>query len=144
MTLRDIMTRDVECVRPDDTLEKAAKKMRDLDVGPLPVCGENDRLAGMVTDRDIAIRAVAEGKDPGTTRVREVMTEDIVFGFEDQDIEEAARTMREHQIRRLVVLNRNKRMVGIVSLGDLATETGDRERLGAVLQDVSEPSVRRH
>jgi len=141
MMLRDIMTRNVVCVRPDDTLEMAARKMRDLDVGPLPVCGENDRLAGMVTDRDITVRGVAEGKDPATTPVREVMTEEIVFSFEDQDIEDAARTMKDRQIRRLVVLNRNKRLVGIVSLGDLATGTADTERTGEVLEDISEPST---
>ena len=140
MQVKDIMTPGVECVRPDDTLQNAARKMRDLDVGPLPVCGDDDRLAGMITDRDITVRAVAEGKDPTTTRVREVMTQEIIYGFEDQDVEEAARIMKERQVRRLVVLNRDKRLVGIVSLGDLATETGDREKSGEVLQDVSEPA----
>jgi len=140
MQVNDIMTPGVECVRPDDTLQDAARKMRDLDVGPLPVCGDNDRLAGMITDRDITIRAVAEGKDPRTTRVREAMTEEIISCFEDQDVKEAARTMQERQVRRLVVLNRDKRLVGIVSLGDVATESGDRAKAGEVLQDVSEPA----
>jgi len=140
MKLQDIMTSKPECIRPDTTLQEAARKMRDLDVGPLPVCGDDDRLAGMITDRDITVRAVAEGKDPTTTRVREVMTQEIIYGFEDQDVEEAARIMKERQVRRLVVLNRDKRLVGIVSLGDLATETGDREKSGEVLQDVSEPA----
>jgi len=140
MKLKDIMTPKPECIRPDTTLQEAARKMRDLDVGPLPVCGDDDRLAGMITDRDITVRAVAEGKDPTTTRVREVMTQEIIYGFEDQDVEEAARIMQERQVRRLVVLNRDKRLVGIVSLGDLATETGDREKSGEVLQDVSEPA----
>jgi CBS domain-containing protein len=140
MKLKDIMTSKPECIRPDTTLQEAARKMRDLDVGPLPVCGDDDRLAGMITDRDITVRAVAEGKDPTTTRVREVMTQEIIYGFEDQDVEEAARIMKERQVRRLVVLNRDKRLVGIVSLGDLATETGDREKSGEVLQDVSEPA----
>jgi len=141
MQVKDIMTPNAECIRPDDTLEDAAKKMRDLDIGPLPVCGDNDRLAGMITDRDIAVRAVAEGKDPRTTKVREVMSEKIIYCFEDQDVEEAARLMQERQVRRLVVLNRDKRMVGIVSLGDLATETGDRTKAGEVLQDISEPAT---
>jgi CBS domain-containing protein len=143
MKLKDIMTPNVECVRPEDTLEDAARKMRDLDVGPLPVCGDNDRLAGMITDRDITVRAVAEGKDPKTTRVRDAMSEEIIYCFEDQDVQEAARTMRERQVRRLVVLNRDKRLVGIVSLGDLATETGDKQKSGEVLQDVSEPATPR-
>jgi CBS domain-containing protein len=140
MKLKDIMTSKPECIRPDTTLQEAARKMRDLDVGPLPVCGDDDRLAGMITDRDITVRAVAEGKDPRTTRVREVMTDEIIYAFEDQDVEEAARIMKERQVRRLVVLNRDKRLVGIVSLGDLATESGDRQKSGEVLQDVSEPA----
>ena len=115
--------------------------MRDLDVGPLPVCGDDDRLAGMVTDRDIAVRAVAEGWDPTAKRVRDVMSEEVVYCFEDQAVEDAARLMRENQIRRLVVLNRDKRLVGIVSLGDLAVETGDEELAGRTLEEVSEPAV---
>src|SRR5437773_7735146 len=106
MQIKDIMTPRPECIRPEDTLEQAARKMRDLDVGPLPVCGDDDRLAGMITDRDITVRAIAEGKDPKTTPVREVMTEEIAFAFEDQDVDEAASTMQERQVRRLVVLNR--------------------------------------
>jgi CBS domain-containing protein len=141
MQIKDIMTPNVECVRPDDTLQEAACKMRDLDVGPLPVCGDNDRLAGMITDRDITVRAVAEGKDPRSTKVREAMTEEIVSCFEDEDVQEAARTMQERQIRRLVVLNRDKRLVGIVSLGDLATQSGDKSKSGEVLRDVSEPGT---
>lgn len=141
MTLKDIMTPDPECIRPDDTLQKAASRMRDLDVGPLPVCGNDDRLAGMITDRDITVRAVAEGKDPKTTRVREAMTEEIVFGFEDQDLDDAARMMEQKQIRRLVVLNRDKRLVGIVSLGDIAVDAGARPTASEVLREVSEPAV---
>lgn len=141
MQLKDIMTRNPECVRPNTTIQEAARKMRDMDVGPMPVCGDNDRLAGMITDRDITVRAVAEGKDPKTTPVGEVMTEEIVFAFDDQGVDEAASTMRERQVRRLVVLNRDKRLVGIVSLGDLATETGDTQRSGEILQDVSEPAI---
>jgi CBS domain-containing protein len=116
MQVKDIMTPGVECIRPDDTLQNAARKMRDLDVGPLPVCGDNDRLAGMITDRDIVVRAIADGKDPKATKVREAMTDEIIYCFEDQDVQEAARTMQERQVRRLVVLNRDKRLVGIVSL----------------------------
>src|SRR4051794_23160533 len=124
MQLKDIMTPKPECIRPDDTLQNAAARMRDLDVGPLPVCGDDDRLAGMITDRDIAVRAVAEGKDPRTTRVREAMTEEIIYCFEDQDVQEAARTMQERQVRRLVVLNRGKRPGGIGSVGGGAAPAG--------------------
>ncbi|WP_406698935.1 CBS domain-containing protein [Singulisphaera sp. Ch08] len=144
MQVKDIMTPNAECIRPNDTLQDAAKRMRDLDVGPLPVCGDNDRLSGMITDRDIVIRAIADGKDPKTTTVREAMSETkIIYCFEDQDVDEAARTMQERQVRRLVVLNRAKRMVGIISLGDLATETVDRERSGEVLHDICEPAMPR-
>src|SRR5262245_56394299 len=114
MLVKDVMTRHAECVGPDVTLQEAAARMRDLDVGSLPIC-ENDRLVGIVTDRDIAVRATAQGLDPRTARAREVMTPDIVWCFEDEDVTEAARLMKENQIRRLAVLDRNKRLVGIVS-----------------------------
>lgn len=140
MRIRDVMTPRVECVGPDDTIQAAAQKMRDLDVGPVPVC-DNDRLAGMLTDRDITVRAVAEGRDPKACRVRDVMTPDVVYCFDDQSVEEGERVMSEQQVRRVLVLDRNKRLVGIVSLGDLAVRTGDRQQTGEVLHDVSEPAV---
>jgi len=140
MQVKDVMTRGAECVKPSNSLQEAARKMKSLDVGPLPVCGDNDRLVGMITDRDITVRAVAEGTDPRTTTVKEVMTPDVVYCFEDQDVQEAARQMKDNQIRRLVVLNRDKRLVGIVSLGDLAVETGDRNLAGETLETVSMPT----
>jgi CBS domain-containing protein len=143
MKIKDIMTPNPECIRPDNTLQEAARRMRDLDVGPLPVCGDGGRPVGMITDRDITVRAIAEGKDPRTTTVREAMTEEIVSVFEDQDVAEAARVMEEKQIRRLLVLDRDNRLVGIISLGDLAVESGDRAKAGEVLQEVSEPAVPR-
>src|SRR5215210_8754906 len=103
MQLKDVMTRDVEMVRPDSTLVEAARKMKDLDIGPIPVCDDNEIL-GMVTDRDIATRAVAEGRDPAHTLVRDVMTPDVLYCFEDQDVNEAARLMQQRQVRRLLVL----------------------------------------
>jgi CBS domain-containing protein len=139
MQLRDMMTRKVEVVHPDATLEEAAEKMKLLDVGPLPVC-DGERLLGMVTDRDITVRATAERRDPKTTKVRDVMTEEVFYAFEDQSIEEAAEIMERAQIRRLPVLNQDKRLVGIVSLGDLAVKTGDEELAGEVLERVSEPA----
>jgi len=139
MLLRDIMTINVEVIHPDATLKEAADMMKSLNVGPIPVC-DGQRLQGMVTDRDITVRATAEGWDPNTTRVRDVMTPDVVYCFEDQDVRDAARMMEEHQIRRLIVLDRNKDLVGIVSLGDMAVYTADDEETGEVLERVSEPS----
>jgi CBS domain-containing protein len=139
MQLKDIMTRQVEVTSPEATIQQAAEQMRRLDVGPLPVC-DGDRLIGMLTDRDITVRAVAEGSDPTTTIVREAMTPEIVYGFEDQDVQEAARLMEQYQIRRLPILNRDKRLVGIVSLGDLAVGTGNPPLAGEVLEQVSEPT----
>jgi len=115
MQVKDVMTRGAQCIAPDATLQEAARQMKGLDVGPLPVC-ENDRIIGMLTDRDIAVRAVAEGKDPRKTHVREAMTEGISYCFEDDDVADAARLMKEKQIRRLVVLNRDKHLAGIVDL----------------------------
>ncbi|MEW6271576.1 MAG: CBS domain-containing protein [Thermodesulfobacteriota bacterium] len=139
MQVRELMTADVDVVRPDDTIRDAAMRMRSLDVGAIPVC-DGERLAGMLTDRDITIRAVAESRDPAGTPVRDVMTPDIVFVLEDQDIDEAARLMEERQVRRLPVLNSQKRLVGIVSLGDLAVGTRDTERVGHTLEEVSAPA----
>src|SRR5438093_13606761 len=97
MQVREAMTQGVECVRPNDSIAAAAQRMKDLDVGALPVCGDNDRLVGMVTDRDITVRATAGCRDPGGTCVKDVMTPDILYAFEDQDVTEAARLMTENQ-----------------------------------------------
>jgi len=139
MQLKDIMTRDVEVIAPDQSLQLAAEKMRALDVGPLPVC-DGDRLVGVLTDRDIVVRGTAEGRDPFTTTVREVMTDDVVYAFEGDDVRHAAQMMRDKQIRRLLVLDRDRRLVGIVSLGDLAVDAGDANQSGKVLEEVSQPS----
>lgn len=139
MQLREVMSRDVKVVRPEVSIEEAARTMRELDVGPVPVC-DGERLIGLLTDRDITIRAVAEGRDPGSTSVRDVMTPDIACCFEDQDVEQAASMMEERQIRRLPVLSREKKLVGIVSLGDLATSSPDTGRVGETLSEVSAPS----
>lgn len=141
MQVREAMTRGVECTRPGDSIASAAQRMQDLDVGALPVCGVNDRLVGMITDRDITIRATAGCCDPSQTHVEEIMTPHIVYCFEDQDVREAARLMEENQIRRLVVLNRDKRLTGIMSLGDLAVKTRDDELSGEALELVSEPAA---
>jgi CBS domain-containing protein len=139
MQVREVMTPGAECICPTNSLQQAAQRMKQLDVGTLPVCGDNDRLVGMITDRDITVRAVAEACDSRTTTVKDVMTPDVVYCFEDQDVQQAAQLMKEYQIRRLVVLNRDKRLVGIVSLGDLAVETGDEKLAGQTLEHVSLP-----
>jgi CBS domain-containing protein len=142
MQVKDVMTRGVECARPTDTLEAAAARMKSLDVGVLPVCGDQDRLVGMITDRDVTVRATAEGEDPKAVRVADVMTPEVFYCFEDDDASEAARQMKDKQVRRLVVLNRDKRLAGIVSLGDLAVE-GDKRQAADALSGVSEPAFPR-
>ena len=139
MQIKEIMTREPVVIGPDVVLKEAAERMRDLDSGVMPV-GQNDRLVGMLTDRDITIRATAAGKDPNRTRVEEVMTPDVVYCFEDDDAVAAANIMEEHQLRRLIVLNRDKRLVGILSLGDLAVHTADDRLAGEVAEAVSEPA----
>jgi len=143
MQVNEVMTRGVECIRPNDSIAHAAERMKELDVGALPVCGDGDRLVGMITDRDITVRATAGCCGPSDTCVRDVMTPNIIYVFEDQDVSEAAQLMEENQIRRLVVLNRDKRLVGIVSLGDLAVKVHDDHLSGEALEQVSEPAMPR-
>jgi CBS domain-containing protein len=139
MRVSEAMTRDVTVASPDDTLQQAASTMASLDAGVLPV-GANDRLVGMLTDRDIAVRAVAQGKGPQTP-VREVMSEDVKYCFEDEDLETVTQNMGDIQLRRLPVLDRDKRLVGIVSLGDIATHPGDGgdTLAGQALSGISQP-----
>ena len=140
MRLSEIMTREVEIVQPDDTLQMAARKMRDRDIGFLPVC-DGGTLMGVLSDRDLTIRGLAEGMDVTVMLSRDLMTTPAIFCYEDQDIGEAARLMQHHQIRRLVVLSReDESVIGIVSLGDLARHETARLS-GQVLQRVSEPDV---
>jgi CBS domain-containing protein len=139
MQIKEIMTRNVQVIAPNANLRDAARMMKDLDVGGIPVC-DGDRLQGFVTDRDITIRAVAEGQDPSNCKVSDVMSKGIAWCFEDSDVEEAGRVMEEKQVRRLAVLDSNKRLVGIVSLGDLALESEDEDFTGEVLERVSEPA----
>jgi CBS domain-containing protein len=134
MRLRDIMTRHVETVRPDAPLKEAAAKMADLDVGAIPVC-DGERMVGMLTDRDVTIRAVARGAD-ASTPVREIMTTTLRWAYEDESVEKAREEMRKKKIRRLPIVDSSKRLVGIVSLGDLAVET-ETEQAGDVLERVS-------
>ena len=135
--LKDLMSRDVQVISPDGTIQEAAQHMRKGNFGMMPV-GENDRMIGAISDRDIAIRAVADGKGP-TTKVREVMTEGIVWAYEDDPVEVAVKLMGEHQIRRLPIVNAAKRLVGIVALGDVAVVKSDIEAAGEALSKISKP-----
>jgi CBS domain-containing protein len=138
MQLKDIMTRDIEVISADTTIFDAAQKMKTYDIGILPVV-DADQLIGMVTDRDIVVRVVAEGQHPQNTKVRDAMTLNIVYSFEDQDVEDAVKIMEDNQVRRIMVLNRNKQPVGIVSSGDIAVLTENERLSGELLKQVSEP-----
>lgn len=137
MKVRDAMTRDVRLVRPEQTLQDAARLMAELDIGCLPV-EENDRMVGMITDRDITVRAVAEGRGPQTP-VREVMSRDVKYCYDDQSVEEISRNMADIRVRRLPVVNRNKRLVGILALGDLAIEETAQNGASEALCGISRP-----
>jgi len=138
MKVKDVMTEHAVCISANASIHAAAQKMKDLDLGPLGV-GAKNYLVGIITDRDIVVRGVSAACDVTTTKVKDVMTPHVTYCFEDQDIEEAAKLMREKKIRRIAVLNRNKKLVGIVSLGDLAVETGDEHLAWETLEQVSEP-----
>jgi len=138
MKINEIITHDPEVIRPGTALIEAAQKMKSLDIGMLPVC-DGDRLVGVITDRDITVRGVAQGCDPKTAHVQEVMTPEVIYCFDDEDVKDVAKKMEEKKVRRLPVLNREKRLVGIVSLGDLAVRTGKEKLAGEVLERVSGP-----
>jgi CBS domain-containing protein len=135
--LKDIMTPDVKVIGAEATIQEAARKMRDGDFGMLPV-EENDRMIGAISDRDIAVRAIAEGKGPDT-KVRDVMSEGIAWAYEDDSVDHAAEIMSERQVRRLPVVNRQKRLVGIVALGDFAVESADLQPAAEALAEISQP-----
>jgi CBS domain-containing protein len=138
MKLREIMTQNVETAELMMSLQEAATKMKTLDVGSLPV-RRGMELVGMITDRDITVRGVAEGGDPLKTTVSALMTADIIFCFEDQEVEEAVRVMAEKQIRRLPIVNRDHKLVGIVSLSDLvAVEVDDKNLTVKALEEISQ------
>jgi len=134
----DVMTRKPRVIQPDATVADAAAIMRQMDVGALPVC-DGSRLIGMVTDRDITIRSTADGRDPHLTTVRDVMSSGVAWATEDDPVEEAARIMREHQIRRLPIVDDRHSLVGVVSLGDLATDLDADAETGDTLEQISEP-----
>jgi CBS domain-containing protein len=130
MKVNEAMTRDVRVCDPGHSIRDCAKTMAEIDAGALPV-GENDRLVGMITDRDIAIRAIAQGKGPDTP-VREVMSAEVKYCFEDEDLDHGAKNMGDIRVRRLPVVSRDKRLVGILSLGDLARKEKSETAASAV------------
>ena len=140
LRIKDVMTPQAEVISPDATTEDAAALMKTLDIGVLPVCDE-EGLVGILTDRDLVVRVLAATRDPKAMLVGEAMTPSVVYCFDDDDVEHAATVMAGEQIRRLPVLNKNRKMVGIVSVGDIAVNTQDHQLTGKVLEDVSQPSL---
>jgi CBS domain-containing protein len=139
LLVKDVMTPHPETIDPDESLQMAAAKMRACDIGLLPVSSD-ERLMGMLTDRDIVVRAIAEGLDPLTTSVRRAMTAQVFFCYEDEDLTEAAAEMEDRAVRRLAVMDREEKLVGILSIDDIAREMGDEALAGEVLSRVIEPS----
>jgi CBS domain-containing protein len=135
MKIKDIMSEQPHWLSPTDTLQKAAELMRDLNIGSLPV-GENDRLIGVINDRDIAIRAVSEGL-PSDTPVRDIMTTKVFWCFEEDDILLASKKMTAEHVRRLIVLNKDKRLVGLVSISDFASKSKNDELCGKIERDLA-------
>ena len=135
MKIREIMTTNVECVAPDAGIQELANKMKTLDVGFVPIC-EDDRLAGTVTDRDIVVRCLAGGKDPGTCKASDIMTKNVFWCFEDQDVKDVAKQMRDNEVRRMLILNQGKRLVGVVSIGDISKV--EEKETGKTLEDITE------
>ena len=139
MQVNEIMTRNAEMIHSESRIIEAAQKMASLEIGALPVW-EGDDLIGMITDRDIAIRAIAQGKDPNKTRVNEVMTPEVFYCFADDNIHEAARVMEEEGVHRLLVLNNEGEPVGFISLADFSVKSQDEHLTWEVLERISEPA----
>lgn len=135
--LRDVMSQQVKILNPEASIKDAARQMRDGDFGLMPI-GENDRLVGTLSDRDIVIRAVAQGMDVNT-KVRDVMSTDVMWAYETDSVDTACQIMSDNQIRRLPIVNSDKRLVGIVALGDLAVDASDIKPAGEALSDISKP-----
>ena len=139
LLVKDVMTPHAETIDPDETLQMAAVKMRACDIGLLPVFSD-ERLMGMLTDRGIVVRTTAEGLDPRTTQVHRAMTPQVFFCYDDEELTEAAAEMEDRAVRRLAVLDRDERLVGILSIDDIAREMGDEGLASEVLSRVIEPS----
>lgn len=139
MQIKDIMTKTVKVIPANAMVRDAAKLMKDIDSGFIPVI-DADNVIGVITDRDIVLRSTAEGRNPNETTVEEVMTKEFFFLYEDEDVKEAAKVMSERQVRRLPVVNRQEELVGILSLGDLLVDTSDEKLSGKALEDISKPA----
>lgn len=139
MKIEEIMTNVVRSIQPNSSVQEAAKLMRHHDVGVLPIC-DNNRIVGIVTDRDIAIRVVAEGIDAAQTPICRIMSADVVYCFDSDDVEDVARLMEAQQVRRLPILNMHLRLAGIVTLGDIAVRANKADLAGETLQEVSSPA----
>jgi len=135
MKVREIMTSNVECLAPEASLKEIAQEMKSLDVGFIPIC-ENDRLMGTVTDRDIVIRAIAEGMEVETCKARDIMSREIVYAFDEDDLKTVAEKMREKEVRRILILDNAKRLVGVVSIGDISKV--EEKVSGKTLRDITE------
>jgi CBS domain-containing protein len=140
MQINEVMTHDVKTVRPDTSIFDIARIMRDEDIGAIPVA-ENDKLIGMVTDRDIVVRALADSKADQNVNARSVMSDRMLYCFSDQSIEEVLRNMGDQQVRRMPVVDRDKRLVGVVSIGDLSAQAKPQQA-GESLRDISQPAAR--
>ncbi|MFL5322318.1 MAG: CBS domain-containing protein [Myxococcaceae bacterium] len=138
MQIKDVMTKNVQVIAPDASIVEAARMMKEQDTGFLPVCDGN-KILGSVTDRDIVIRAIAQGLNAENTPVRSAMSAGISWCFDSDDVTEAAEKMKDGKIRRLVVVDQSKKLVGVISLGDLATDVGDRSIKAETLTEISKP-----
>jgi len=137
MKISEIMSRNVECISSDTSIKDAAEAMRSVDVGFLPVC-EGETVIGVLTDRDITIRHVADGQNPYRVKARDIMTPDVLYSFDDQDVEEVGRYMQEHEVRRVIIYDRSRVLVGVVSLGDISKATGEQTLAGETLREIAE------
>jgi len=137
MKISEIMSRNVECIESDTSIKDAAEKMRVLDVGFLPVC-EAGHVIGTLTDRDITIRHVADGQNPYRVKARDILTPNVLYCFEDQDLEEVGRYMQAHEVRRVLIFDLTEQLVGIVSLGDISKAVGEQHLAGETLKEIAE------
>jgi CBS domain-containing protein len=140
MQLKDVMTKNVKVIPQNASVQDAAKLMKDVDVGSIPVISDTNQVVGIITDRDIVVRSTAEGRNPNQSIVKDVMTHEFFSCFEDDDVKKANKLMRERQIRRLPVINHQNELVGIVSLGDISVDVGKDKVTGETLEEISKPS----
>jgi CBS domain-containing protein len=139
MKISEMMTKNPKVIPTNATVRDAAKLMKDIDTGAIPVI-DHDQVVGMITDRDIVLRSTAEGHNPNESKISDVMTNEFYFCYEDQDVKDAAKLMQDKQVRRLPIIDRNKHLVGIVSLGDLSVDVNNDKLSGKTLEDISKPA----